>query len=115
MHRVKFYDGIDKEKALLSYYNSITFAFTEINGRSYGGGVLELMPGEVGRIILPKIENIDKQTSKELINIIDDYIRNNKNIDELLDITDKAILHDRLGISEEITMQFRTIWEEVNE
>ena len=113
MHRVKFYDGIDKEKALLSYYNSITFAFTEINGRSYGGGVLELMPGEVGRIILPKIENIDKQTSKELINIIDDYIRNNKNIDELLDITDKAILHDRLGISEEITIQFRTIWKKL--
>lgn len=42
MHRIRFFEGIDRRKALLSYYNSITFAFTEMEGRSYGGGVLEV-------------------------------------------------------------------------
>ena len=44
MHRVKFNDGVEPERILLSYYNSISFAFTELCGRSYGGGVLEILP-----------------------------------------------------------------------
>ena len=47
MHRIKFNEGVNAENVLLSYYNSISFAFTEICGRSYGGGVLEILPGEV--------------------------------------------------------------------
>ena len=42
MHRIKFNEGVNAENVLLSYYNSISFAFTEICGRSYGGGVLEI-------------------------------------------------------------------------
>ena len=38
LHRVKFKDGVDKIEVVLYYYNSISFAFTEICGRSYGGG-----------------------------------------------------------------------------
>ena len=49
MHRMKFNDGVDPENVLLAYYNSISFAFTEICGRSYGGGVLEILPGEMGQ------------------------------------------------------------------
>ena len=32
MHRIKLNEGVDKENVLLSYYNSISFAFTEICG-----------------------------------------------------------------------------------
>lgn len=39
MHRIKFNEGVDPENILLAYYNSVSFAFTEICGRSYGGGV----------------------------------------------------------------------------
>src|SRR5699024_4698068 len=35
MHRVRFKEGINHKKVLLSYYNSITLAYTEIEGRSY--------------------------------------------------------------------------------
>ena len=47
MHRMKFRDGIDPELAIIAYYNSIAFAFTGLCGRSYGGGVLEILPKEV--------------------------------------------------------------------
>lgn len=66
MHRIKFNDGVNAENVLLSYYNSISFAFTEICGRSYGGGVLEILPGEVGNIMLTIITDIGEALKIEL-------------------------------------------------
>lgn len=113
MHRIKFNDGINKRKALLSYYNSISFAFTEICGRSYGGGVLEILPREVGAVILPDINNIDDKKCDELLEKIDNYIRNKKDIDELLDIVDKAILEELLNIDSNVIKAFRSIWKKM--
>ncbi|SHJ43354.1 Eco57I restriction-modification methylase domain-containing protein [Lutispora thermophila] len=113
MHRIKFNDGIDKNKVLLSYYNSITFAFTEINGRSYGGGVLEILPREVGKIKLPYLQDFDDKKTEELISIIDKNIRNNGNIEEVLDIVDKEVLIDYLGLDKEVCMLFRNIWKKL--
>lgn len=56
MHRIKFNNDIEPERIVLSYYNSISFAFTEICGRSYGGGVLEILPGEVGNVLVPILD-----------------------------------------------------------
>lgn len=72
MHRINFYEGVDKNKILLSYYNSITFAFVELNGRSYGGGVLEVLPKEVSNIFLPKIDNITDEKTSALLKIVDE-------------------------------------------
>ena len=67
MHRIKFANNIDPENILLSYYNSISFAFTEICGRSYGGGVLEILPGELGHVMLPKVTCVDEDTCADLL------------------------------------------------
>ena len=45
--------NFDLNGFVASYYNSLSLAFTEICGRSHGGGALELMPNEVERILLP--------------------------------------------------------------
>ena len=110
MHRINFYEGYNKNKILLSHYNSITFAFVEINGRSYGGGVLELLPSEVSKIMLPNIDNISDEKTDRLLKIVNDYVENNKNIEELLDIIDKKILIDELKIDKNIIDNFRKIW-----
>ena len=55
MHRMKFNDGFNHEIALLTYYNSIGFAFIELCGRSYSGDVLEILPKEVGSMMLPDL------------------------------------------------------------
>ena len=47
MHRVFIKKGVDHKAFVVSYYNSLSFAFAEILGRNFGGGVLELMPSEV--------------------------------------------------------------------
>jgi len=115
MHRIKFNDGVDRDKVLLSYYNSITFAFTEINGRSYGGGVLEILPGEAGKVKLPDLHDFNSTRTKELISIIDNNIRSNGDIEYVLDIIDKEVLEDYLGIDMEVCRQFRAIWKKLME
>lgn len=109
-HRIKFYESVDPELILLSYYNSISFAFTEICGRSYGGGVLEILPGEVGNVMLPKIESLPINVKKEIIKRIDNIIRNDLDIEDALDIVDKEILIDLLDVKPEWCSQCRNVW-----
>lgn len=113
MHRIRFNQGINRDKALLSYYNSITFAFTEIEGRSYGGGVLEILPGEVEKVVLPNLQNFDDSIAKELISKIDRTIRNNEDIEPTLDEVDEIILVNYLGINIEVVQAFRNIWKKL--
>lgn len=113
MHRMKFKPSVEPENILLSYYNSISFAFTEICGRSYGGGVLEVLPGEMGNIMLPKIENVDPATRADLLQQIDGIVRSDGNIEKALDIVDCEIMVKLLGIDVSWCEQCRTIWKKL--
>jgi adenine-specific DNA-methyltransferase len=113
MHRIKFNDGVDAENILLSYYNSISFAFTEICGRSYGGGVLEILPGEMGNILLPIINSVDFTLRDDLLSKVDTVIRNGDDIEAALDLVDEKLLVGVLGIEAEICRQCRTIWKKL--
>ncbi len=113
MHRIMFYEGVDAENVLLSYYNSISFAFTEICGRSYGGGVLELLPGEVGNIMLPIIDNIDNKLRTNLLEQIDNIVRNDEDIEKALDLVDRKLLIEVLGIDKNVCVTCRKTWKKM--
>lgn len=113
MHRMKINEGVDAETLLLSYYNSISFAFTEICGRSYGGGVLEILPGEMGNIMLPIIKDFPAYKKKKLLKEIDSVIRANGNIEEALDIVDNVVLIEYLGLERELCESCRNIWKKL--
>ena len=113
MHRMKFNSDVKPENILLAYYNSISFAFTEICGRSYGGGVLEILPGEMGNIMLPKLDAIDEETCRSLLKRIDAVVREDDDIEKALDIVDKEILVDALGIEAEWCEKCRAIWKKM--
>lgn len=113
MHRIKFNDGVNPENVLLSYYNSISFAFTEICGRSYGGGVLEILPGEVGNIMLPVIDNINDKLKTELLQQIDTIVRNNEDIEIVLNLVDQRVLVEMLGIDKKVCVTCRKIWKKM--
>lgn len=95
MHRVWMKSGCDVRSFVASYYNSISLAFAEVSGRSHGGGVLELMPNEAESILLPY-----KNNNAELLNFIDESLRNNRNIDEILLYTNEKILKENYGFTE---------------
>lgn len=113
MHRIKFNDDVEPENILLAYYNSISFAFTEICGRSYGGGVLEILPGEMGNILLPEIPHIPPAFRDELLKEIDRVVRNGDDIEKALDLVDREVLVKLLGIDADICSQCRGIWKKM--
>lgn len=56
-------DGYSVRGLCFSFYNPLTMMFSEIDGRFYGGGVLELTPKEFRGLPLPYIEPTDEQFS----------------------------------------------------
>ncbi len=113
MHRIKFYEGVEPQKAVLSYYNSISFAFTELCGRSYGGGVLEILPGELGNVILPVLDDIPMEQVQKILKQVDRMVRNQDAIEHVLDLVDQELLVDGLGMEEEVCMTARRIWKKM--
>ena len=109
MHRVTVKNKANIEALTASYYNSLSFAFAEICGRSHGGGVLDLMPNEVERILLPYNEN-----NAELLPIIDKMIREKKDISELLKITNEKILKENYGLTNEEIELADSIWKKLS-
>ena len=108
MHRVFIKKGVNKKAFVASYYNSLSFAFAEILGRNFGGGCLELMPSEVGGIYIPyRVEN------EALFTEIDRMLRQKRTADEILDYTDRKILHEGMGLSMEEVQAARSIWHKI--
>jgi len=115
MHRLRFRDGVEPERVILSYYNSISFAFTEICGRSYGGGVLEVLPVEAGKIIVPILDNVPIGYVREILEKIDCIIRNGDDIETALDIVDTEILIKYAGIESDVCTAARNIWKKLQQ
>lgn len=113
MHRIKFNEGIEPERIILSYYNSISFAFTEICGRSYGGGVLEILPGEVGNILVPILDCVPLNKIREILIEIDKIVRNGENIENALNLVDNEILVQYLHVDETVCRAARGIWKKM--
>ena len=113
MHRMKFREGVEPENVLLAYYNSVSFAFAEICGRSYGGGVLEILPGEMGNILLPRVENIAPELRAKLLKLIDTVVRKDEDIEKVLDRVDEELLVNTLGIDLEICRKCRSVWKKM--
>ncbi len=108
-HRITITNPSVNPYALIaSYYNSLSFAFTELFGRSHGGGVLELMPNETGEILIPY-----KPKNKNLIKEIDLMMREGININDILKKTDKIILGKEFGFSKKEIKLANNIWKKL--
>ena len=51
--RVRGLAGADSRGLVASFHNSLTLLTAELEGRSFGGGVLELVPTEINRLLVP--------------------------------------------------------------
>jgi adenine-specific DNA-methyltransferase len=104
IHRVRFKKRVSERHVAAAFLNSLTFAFSEIMGRSYGGGVLELEPSEADGLPIPLLNS-----SSLVPNEIDARVRSGS-IEEVLDITDQKLLADGLGLGTRQVRMLRTIW-----
>lgn len=67
-YHIRLLDEYDGESLVFCFFNSITLAQCEFNGRYYGGGVCELVPTEFKDIVVPycHIKREDKEQLKVL-------------------------------------------------
>lgn len=107
IHRVRLMTKIKPETIATSFINSLTFAFSEITGRSYGGGVLTFEPTEIEEIPFPVLDN-----SLIHFKMIDGLIRQRR-IEEILDMVDRVLLKDQLHFSDNDILMLRGIWKKM--
>lgn len=95
-YKVNMKDNFDLNSFIFSFYNSLTLAFAETDGRYYGGGVLELTPSEFKKLPIPFV-NI---SLAEFENFIIEF-ENKENIEEIISKYDRIILGNVLNLNED--------------
>jgi len=92
------------ENLIFSFYNSLTLAFAELEGRYYGGGVLELTPKEFKKLPIPFLK-INDVSFKKFRGIFE----KKSSIDDVLNQYDAFILNTSLGLSNEEIEKIKSI------
>jgi adenine-specific DNA methylase len=109
VHRVRLRSapGPQADPAALAtvFHNSATFAFAETMGRSYGGGILELEPREAEELPIPAPAHADAGLARD----VDNLLRANE-IEKALDVVDRRVLIDGLGLPGEVVARCRAAW-----
>lgn len=92
------------ERVIANTYTWLTAASAEIEGRSYGGGVLELEPTEAERLLMPATLNGALPLTE-----CDRLMRTGR-LDEVLEENARVILRGHMGLSEKDCLILRDIW-----
>lgn len=108
IHRVRYHQPQFADQITCSFLNSMTFAFSEVLGRSYGGGVLELEPNEAEQLPIPFFPDSALDLSRL------EHLERSGQIASVLDVTDHELLCRRLGFSVQEAGMFREIWRKLS-
>jgi adenine-specific DNA-methyltransferase len=109
IHRVRLRNGTLAPIIAAAFLNSLTFAFAEIIGRSYGGGVLELEPNEAEMLLIP-LQGAERLDIQDL-----DILLRKNDIESVLNVTDEVLLADGLGLSSQDIQLLRSIWQKLRD
>lgn len=90
-------------------YTHLTAASAEIEGRSYGGGVLELEPTEAERLLVPKRLNGALPIAE-----VDKLVRRGR-LSDVLQENDRLVLRGSLGFSGPECAHLKAIWTKMRE
>jgi len=104
LHRGRLTGAAPKELLASAFQNSLTFAASEVTGRSYGGGVMTFEPSEVEKLPLPILgaENLD-------VAYVDQLVRA-RDTQAVLKYVDQCVLIEGLGVSQSDVERLQKIW-----
>lgn len=91
-YKIEMNKGFNLENFIFSFYNSLTLAFAELEGRYYGGGVLELTPNEFRILPIPYTNCNDFEAYKKTF-------KSKTSIEDVLSTNNYNILNKTLGLS----------------
>lgn len=105
-YRIRMKEDLDVRNLTFSFYNTLTLIFCELEGRYYGGSVLELTPNEFKNLAIPYCTKIpDLALSK-----LDSLLRDGVNIRKVLKYTDSIILKKQFKISDKDIIKLQDIY-----
>lgn len=97
------------QTVIANTYTHLMAASAEIEGRSYGGGVLELEPTEAGKLLMPA------ELAPALpLNECDALVRTGR-LDDVLQENDRLVLREHMGLSRQDCKMLRGIWEKMRD
>ena len=110
VHRVRLVADASAPQLAAALANSATFAFSEVMGRSYGGGILELEPREADALPLPD----PRLVPAGLVRTVDRLVRAG-DLDGALDLVDGELLVRRLGMPAAEVALLRSVWRDLRQ
>jgi adenine-specific DNA methylase len=96
--------GIKPEALVLSFVNSLTCLTAEMEGRHYGGGVLELVPSEIERLLVPIIT-----ATRADLGAADRRFRSAQDNSAFLQMQDEFVLGE-IGLTKEEQETLHNAW-----
>lgn len=103
-YKVGMRNGYDLNSFIYSFYNTLTLLLSELEGRYYGGGVLELIPSEFKKLPIPYFEISNSHFDNFTISF-----EGKSSIEQILAQNDYNILNPTLGINNEDLIKLTTI------
>ncbi len=103
IHRMRC-KGAEPERVIANTYTWLTAASAEIEGRSYGGGVLELEPTEAERLMMPAQLNGAMPLSE-----VDKLVRAGK-LGDVLEENARIVLREHMGLTIEECSILKGVW-----
>lgn len=103
IHRLRS-NGPKPERLIANTYTWLTAASAEIEGRSYGGGVLELEPTEAERLMMPAKLNGAMPLAES------DRLTRKGRLDDVLEENARVVLQGHMGLSKRDCQTLRVIW-----
>ncbi|MCO4540081.1 Modification methylase Eco57IB [Streptococcus infantarius subsp. infantarius] len=80
------------EEIIFLFYSSPSLLSIELEGRVFGGGALEILPGDMKNVRLPKISKLNN--SFELFRELDKRFRENEPINKIVEWVDRKIVEN---------------------
>jgi len=110
VHRVRLLGDVTAEQLATAVTSSLTFAFSEVMGRSYGGGILELEPGEADALPLPDPRLVEAGTAASV-----DRLLRDGDLDGAVDLVDARLLTGAMGFTPGEVALLRSVWRDLRE
>ncbi|MEQ9905900.1 N-6 DNA methylase [Pectobacterium aroidearum] len=96
------------ENLVCSFLNPLTAITAELEGRFYGGGVLELVPSEIEKLYIPIVEGLEHKVDE-----LNQLIKNGQ-IERVIRQQGSLIL-DKLGFTQEENEKLVEIWKKLRD
>jgi adenine-specific DNA-methyltransferase len=104
-YKIAMKGGYNLNSFIFSFYNSLTLLFAELEGRYYGGGVLELIPSEFNKLPIPYMD-----TSEQLFNEFVEKFEKKQSIKDILIENDRVLLGQNLNLDQETIVTIQNLY-----